>query len=158
MLPDGRFFTVEEFRCKDGTPYPFQWENTWKELISLCDTIREDWTRFLLAKGEIQDAKDGSIVVVCGYRTPKYNAELIAKDAQRGSHGVASGSQHCRGKAADLRPTHGSLDDFHIMILQEHERGGLPMLGGIGIYPESNWVHVDTYVLPDGHLRTWTGV
>jgi len=158
MLTDGKYFKVSDFACKDGTPYPFQWENNWRGLIALCDTVRDDWTRYLLSKSIIQDAKDGALVVVCGFRTPKYNAELIAQDEKRGVHGVASGSQHCHGRAADLRPTHGTVEDLHILILQEHENGGLPMLGGLGIYPESDWVHVDTYVPPDGHLRMWTGI
>jgi hypothetical protein len=158
MLQDGKYFRVSDFTCKDGTPYPFHWENSWNTLVDLCDTVRDDWTRFLLSTGAITDPKDGALIVVCGYRTPRYNAQLIAQDARRGTHGVASGSQHCLGNAADLRPTHGTVDDLHILILQEHENGGLPSLGGIGIYPESNWVHIDTYIPPDGHLRMWTGV
>lgn len=144
MLPDGKYFKVSEFACHSGAAFPFQWEETWKRLITLCDAIREDW--------------GSPLVVVSGYRTPAYNGQLIKADASKGLHGVASGSQHTHGRAADLRPAVGNVEDLHLMILREHENGGLPMLGGLGIYPESNWVHVDTYVPPDNHLRLWTGV
>ncbi len=143
MLADGKFFKVDEFACRDGKPYPFQWVEAWARLIALCDAIRAEW--------------GSPLVVVSGYRTPQYNAELIKADAARGAHGVASSSQHTRGNAADLRPTVGTVDDLHIKILHLHELGGLPLLGGLGIYPESGWVHVDTYCAPDGHLRMWNG-
>lgn len=150
MLPDGKFFKVSEFACppapgeKYPDEYPFQWEYNWSCLIVLCDAIRGEW--------------GSPLTVISGYRSPAYNAELIRRDAARGAHGVASGSQHCHGKAADLRPVTGTVDDLHILILNMHELGELPMLGGLGIYLESNWVHVDTYVSPDKHLRLWTGV
>ncbi len=144
MLPDGKFFEVEEFRCRSGECYPIQYEYPWESLIALCDAVRDEW--------------GSPLVVVSGYRTPKYNAELIKADAAKGVHGIASGSQHTFGRAADLRPTTGTVEDLHLQILHLHELGGLPMLGGLGIYPESKWCHVDTYLLPDKHLRLWTGM
>lgn len=144
MLKDGKFFKVADFACHSGAQYPFQWELAWSRLIALCDTIRDVW--------------GSPLIVVSGYRTPQYNGQLIKTDAAKGIHGVASGSQHVLGNAVDLRPSSGDLEGLHIVILQEHEKGGLPMLGGLGFYPESNWVHVDTYVAPDNHLRLWTGV
>ena len=61
-----------------------------------------------------------------------------------GSHaGVASHSLHMDGKAIDIRIPGVSLD---------HLRGAARSLklGGVGYYPSSNFVHVDT-----GRVRFW---
>lgn len=144
-LPDGRWFKVGEFASHDGKPYPEEWADRWALLKTLCDRVRDLW--------------GGPLIVVSGYRSPEHNAALIASDEARGSHGVASGSQHVIGNAADLRTTHGPNDVAQLkrVILTAHEDGKLPELGGIGDYPVSNWIHVDTFKPADGHLRRWTG-
>ncbi|HEV3484974.1 MAG TPA: DUF882 domain-containing protein, partial [Vicinamibacterales bacterium] len=61
-----------------------------------------------------------------------------------GSHsGVASKSLHMVGKAIDIRVPGVKLD---------HVRGAARSLklGGVGYYPDSNFVHVDT-----GRVRYW---
>jgi|KBSMisStandDraft_5_1062788.scaffolds.fasta_scaffold382841_5 uncharacterized protein YcbK (DUF882 family) len=145
MLPNGRHFTVEEFACRDGTPYPDGWFDRWVALRDLCDAIRDLW--------------GGPLEVVSGYRTPEHNADLMAADNAKGVHGVASSSHHIEGRAADLRTTHGPADVPQLLrvILTAYEDGKLPMLGGVGDYPTSNWVHVDTAKATDGHLRRWHG-
>ena len=154
MLRDGRHFKVIDFASHDGAEYPFWWEDKWTRLLSLCEGTRDEWTE-VCARNKWDDPR---VDVISGYRTPAWNAHLIKQSAAKGTHGVASSSQHTQGNAADLRPRNGRLEEFHLCILHHHEQGGLPMLGGIGFYPESNWVHVDTYLPPDGHLRIWTGV
>jgi len=146
MLPDGRHFKAAEFASHDGRPYPENWADRWAALVSLCDAIRDLW--------------GGPLIVVSGYRSPEHNRALIEADAAKGAHGVASGSQHVVGNAADLRTTHGPNDVPQLLrvILTAHEDGKLPLLGGVGDYKVSNWVHVDTYCHPDGHLRRWRGV
>ncbi|MFL6796770.1 MAG: DUF882 domain-containing protein [Xanthobacteraceae bacterium] len=78
------------------------------------------------------------ISIVCGYRSPGTNAMLRSR-----SSGVAKFSQHMNGKAID----------FFIpgVSLQELQAAGLrAQRGGVGIYPSSGFVHMDT-----GSVRHW---
>ena len=145
MLPDGKFFKASEFRCKDAdrTPYPDEFLDRWLLLRDLCDAIRELW--------------GGPLIVVSGYRTPDYNADILALAAGDGRHQIASSSQHIEGRAADLKTTHGPDDvaQLHRVVLTAYEDKKLPTIGGLGIY--KNWIHVDTLKATDGHLRRWRG-
>jgi uncharacterized protein YcbK (DUF882 family) len=76
--------------------------------------------------------------VVCGYRSPETNAML-----RRMSRGVASNSFHMYGQAVDLR-----IDKCPVSVLH---RFALNLeAGGVGYYPRSNFVHIDT-----GPVRHW---
>ena len=39
------YFSLEEMRCKDGTPYPVEWEQSrWRaELLPTSNVIREEY-------------------------------------------------------------------------------------------------------------------
>lgn len=79
--------------------------------------------------------------VISGYRAPETNAMLRERG---GDHtGVASKSLHMVGKAIDIRLPGVKL---------EHLRAAAKSLklGGVGFYPTSNFVHVDT-----GRVRYW---
>jgi len=76
--------------------------------------------------------------VISGYRSPKTNSTLAAE-----SNGVAKHSMHLEGKAIDIR-----LADVPLRTL--HDTAVAMKAGGVGIYPESNFVHVDT-----GRVRYW---
>ena len=79
--------------------------------------------------------------IISGYRSPNTNAMLRERG---GSHtGVASQSLHMVGKAIDIRLPGIKLD---------HLRSAAASLkrGGVGFYPSSNFVHVDT-----GRVRYW---
>lgn len=79
--------------------------------------------------------------IISGYRSPQTNAILRERG---GAHtGVASSSLHMVGKAIDIRLPGVRLD---------HLRGAAASLkrGGVGFYPSSNFVHVDT-----GRVRYW---
>ena len=76
--------------------------------------------------------------IISGYRSPKTNATLAAE-----SNGVAKHSMHLEGKAIDIR-----LADVNLRDLRNTAVG--MKRGGVGIYPASNFVHVDT-----GRVRTW---
>jgi uncharacterized protein YcbK (DUF882 family) len=78
--------------------------------------------------------------IISGYRSPKTNAMLHAR-----SSGVASTSQHTLGKALDVRMEGVALSNLHKAALDVSA-------GGVGYYPQSNFVHVDT-----GRVRRWTG-
>lgn len=134
------YFTDAELACHDGTPYPDFYADRRVTLLSMMNKIRE--------------AHGGPVQAVSVYRSPAYNARL-AEDSQ--AHQVASGSQHVQGRAADLRPVNGTCEDFYQEIMALYRSGQLPELGGIALYPESRWVHVDTHRADDGHLRTWHG-
>jgi uncharacterized protein YcbK (DUF882 family) len=76
--------------------------------------------------------------IISGYRSPATNAALRQR-----SEGVASGSLHLSGKAIDIR-----IDDVPLVRLRD---AALDLqLGGVGYYPGSNFVHVDT-----GRVRRW---
>lgn len=79
--------------------------------------------------------------IISGYRSPRTNTMLRERG---GSHtGVASQSLHMVGKAIDIRLPGVKLD---------HLRSAAVSLkrGGVGFYPSSNFVHVDT-----GRVRFW---
>jgi uncharacterized protein YcbK (DUF882 family) len=76
--------------------------------------------------------------VISGYRSPATNEMLRHR-----SEGVAAGSLHMKGRAIDMR-----LADVPLAKLRQSAlalRGG-----GVGYYPASDFVHVDT-----GRVRTW---
>lgn len=76
--------------------------------------------------------------IICGYRSPFTNAKLRSH-----SSGVATNSLHMQGRAIDVR-----LEGCDI----RHLRNAAIALrrGGVGFYPKSNFVHLDT-----GSFRTW---
>ena len=78
--------------------------------------------------------------VISGYRSPKTNAML-----SRRSSGVAEHSQHVLGKAIDIRLEGVDLSNLRDAAL---DLGA----GGVGYYPVSNFIHVDT-----GRVRQWRG-
>jgi uncharacterized protein YcbK (DUF882 family) len=92
-------------------------------LLQKLDLVREDF-------GE-------SITVTSGYRSPAHNAKI----------GGSSSSQHCLGKAADIRPTSGSkekLDKLYLICEKYFEAVGDGRVKG--------FIHVDTRT---GKKRRW---
>ena len=84
---------------------------------------------------------DSPYHVISGYRSAQTNAMLRARGGA--DSGVASGSLHMVGRAIDIRVPGVQLDH-----LREAARS--LKLGGVGFYPSSNFVHVDT-----GRVRYW---
>jgi len=79
--------------------------------------------------------------VISGYRSPQTNTMLKERG---GSHsGVATQSLHMVGKAIDIRVPGVKLE--HLRDAARSLKGG-----GVGFYPGSNFVHVDT-----GRVRFW---
>ena len=76
--------------------------------------------------------------IISGYRSFKTNEEL-----RRTSRGVARNSYHMQGKAVDLRLPGVPLRHVRKAALELQ-------MGGVGYYPKSNFVHIDS-----GRVRTW---
>jgi uncharacterized protein YcbK (DUF882 family) len=80
----------------------------------------------------------GEIDIVCGYRTPSTNESLRAH-----TNGVAKNSLHIQAEAIDLR-----MPGINTLKLR---RAALALRrGGVGYYPHSDFIHVDT-----GRVRQW---
>lgn len=83
-------------------------------------------------------AYDGPVHVISGYRSPETNAMLARRSGK-----VAKNSYHVKGMAIDLRLPGRRLEDVRATAVR---LGG----GGVGFYPESEFVHMDT-----GPVRAW---
>jgi uncharacterized protein YcbK (DUF882 family) len=81
---------------------------------------------------------DGEIDIVCGYRSAQSNAALRERTA-----GVARNSLHIQAEAIDLRMPGVNTQELREAALALHR-------GGVGYYPHSNFIHVDT-----GRVRQW---
>jgi uncharacterized protein YcbK (DUF882 family) len=78
------------------------------------------------------------IEIISGYRSPETNLKLSKQ-----SNGVAKRSYHMQGKAIDLRMPDVALKSLKKAAIDLRR-------GGVGYYPKSNFVHVDT-----GPVRNW---
>jgi uncharacterized protein YcbK (DUF882 family) len=76
--------------------------------------------------------------VISGYRTQETNEMLATTNS-----GVAEHSQHLFGKALDFRLADRGLDKIRRVAIALRR-------GGVGYYPRSGFVHVDT-----GRVRVW---
>ncbi len=80
----------------------------------------------------------GEIDIVCGYRTSTTNESLRAHTT-----GVAKNSLHIQAEAIDLRMP-------GIDTLKLRQAALALRRGGVGYYPHSDFIHVDT-----GRVRQW---
>ena len=83
---------------------------------------------------------DAPFHIISGYRSPETNARL-----RRQGTGVAKRSYHMMGRAIDIRLPGCDTRKLKKACLAER-------LGGVGYYPKSDFVHVDT-----GTVRSWSG-
>jgi hypothetical protein len=144
-------FRLSEFACHDGTPYPAKdvddedpAHGLWLEtrLVPLCRTLEVVRT----------GCGGRAMTIESGFRSMTYDERLHALDP--GDVAPASGSQHPKGRAADVSHSVLSPADLHKQILLLYSTGMLPFLGGLGLYP--TFVHLDVRPRPaDGHLARW---
>jgi uncharacterized protein YcbK (DUF882 family) len=80
----------------------------------------------------------GTVDVLSGYRSPESNAWLASV-----SRGVARESQHMNGNAMDIRFP-------EVPVFKIRQAGRALQMGGVGFYPRSGFVHLDT-----GPVRYW---
>ena len=71
-------FSLEEFKCKDGSDIP---NDVLPNIIELAKNLQV-----------LRDYLGKSITINSGYRSPKYNAKI----------GGVKNSQHVKGKASDI--------------------------------------------------------
>jgi uncharacterized protein YcbK (DUF882 family) len=109
-------FSLEEFKCKDGSDFPNA------VLINLSN----------LAKNlqVLRDSLGKSIFITSGYRSVKYNKRI----------GGVSNSQHLQGKASDLQVEGVSPKELGNLIEKLIKEGKMQQ-GGIGVYP--TFTHYD---------------
>ena len=81
---------------------------------------------------------EGTFGLISGYRSPETNGMLASR-----SGGVAKNSWHMQGRALDIR--RGDLTTWELREIARKAR-----LGGVGYYPKSAFVHVDT-----ARVRYW---
>jgi len=77
--------------------------------------------------------------IISGYRSPATNNNLLKK-----SSGVAEKSYHVKGQAIDLRLRGTKLSKLRLAARAMKA-------GGVGYYPSSDFVHLDT-----GPVRSWS--
>jgi uncharacterized protein YcbK (DUF882 family) len=92
----------------------------------------------ILADLRVLADRDEPYEVISGYRSPATNAALRSR-----SGGVAAHSFHLQGRAIDVRLTGFSTPKLRELAL------GLRR-GGVGFYPQSDFVHLD-----NGAVRHW---
>jgi uncharacterized protein YcbK (DUF882 family) len=97
--------------------------------VALLDALHELYTVF--------DSR-GNFEVISGYRSPRTNAAL-----RHVTSGVAEHSLHIEGQAIDVRLTSAKTAALRDAAIARKA-------GGVGYYPESNFVHIDT-----GAVRSW---
>jgi uncharacterized protein YcbK (DUF882 family) len=84
--------------------------------------------------------RSDTAIVVSGFRHPKYNLILRKK-----GHQVARDSQHTKGNAVDFFIPRVPIHTLHAWAKEQ-------ALGGVGLYLESGFIHMDT-----GKVRYWAG-
>lgn len=133
---------------KISTTYWAEGEYITQELESLNYLLRDHRTDEIQAMDknlldllyvlQQQVDKSGAYHIISGYRSPKTNAKLRQR-----SNGVAKRSLHMQGKAIDVRLPGVQLKHLRQAALQLRA-------GGVGYYPKSDFVHLDT-----GRPRFW---
>lgn len=127
------------------------WRDGWynPDVLARFNVMLRDWrtdevTRIdpklldILYSLQRMTGRRGPMHVICGYRSRATNASLAATH-----RGVARNSYHISGQACDIR-----LPDYNLRGLRDYALS--LQAGGVGYYPRSNFIHVDT-----GPLREW---
>lgn len=116
MAKISKNFSLEEFKCKDGSDIP----NT--ALLNIVELARN--------LEVLRTAINKPITITSGYRSPKYNAKI----------GGVKDSQHLRGTAADIKVS-GMTPKEVALVIEGLIESGKMKEGGIGVYP--TFTHYD---------------
>ncbi len=118
-------FYVAELACHNGEHVPRKYYENAGEICSRAEALRS--------------AIGSPLIVVSGYRSPKYNARI----------GGAKRSYHMTASALDLVSRTVPASKLRAVYLELIKAGEVPD-GGVGSYP--NFVHIDI-----GPARRWSG-
>lgn len=119
-------FHISEFKCKDGTQVPEEYFDNVKKLAKNLQVLR--------------DFLEKPVVVISGYRSPKYNRRI----------GGARRSQHMLATAADIKVPGLDPRDVKEAIVTLIKEGKMDS-GGIGLY--KTFTHYDVR----GRNARWYG-
>ena len=109
-------FSLDEFKCKDGSEIP---NDVLPNIIELAKNLQV-----------LRNAVNQNIIITSGYRSPEHNAKVKgAKD-----------SQHVKGTAADIKVKGMTPKEVALVIEGLIEQKKMKQ-GGIGIY--ASWIHYD---------------
>jgi uncharacterized protein YcbK (DUF882 family) len=109
-------FSLEEFKCKDGSDIP---NNVLSNITELAKNLQV-----------LRDALNKPISITSGYRSPKYNAKI----------GGVKNSQHVKGTASDIQ-IKGMTPKEVALVIEGLIESGKMKQGGIGVY--QNFTHYD---------------
>lgn len=123
-----QYFSLDEFRCKDGTPVPKQY---YLNLEILIDTQLNLLREYL----------NKPIIILSGYRSPAWNKKVGGK----------SKSLHLTASAADIVVPGMSTLELMKVINQLTDEGKMKP-GGRGLYLRQKFIHIDI-----GSPRGWGG-
>ena len=109
-------FNISEFKCKDGSGVPEEYLDNVTELCRNLQVLRDHINK--------------PIIVISGYRSPKYNKSIGSRNT----------SQHLLAKAADIIVPGMSTLEVRNTIIKLIKQNKMKK-GGVGLY--SNFVHYD---------------
>jgi len=121
-----RYFARERGSVKNSTPPKRLWKNIVPTLC-IVDELRASFGQ--------------PCILLSSYRSPEYNRAV----------GGAALSQHVQFTALDIRIQGVSPQRVYDRLLQWRREGRF--VGGLGLYPSSRFVHIDTR----GRNATWRG-
>lgn len=139
--------TVRVYYYRRNQPAGRRWQA--KPYFQICKLLRDvEYGRSIRMSPKLIDllyiiqtylkanGKPYIIHITSGYRTPEHNKRL---------RGASSNSLHMQGLAADITVPGIPVSELSKLVKAIG-------VGGVGIYPRKNFVHVDV-----GRVRTWTG-
>lgn len=119
-------FKLEDFSCRDGTPYPWPWIE--ERLRPLCNALEI-----------VRTITGRPMIITSGYRTEGYNRKV----------GGATKSRHKEGLAADFK-LEGITPRKLFPILDRFQRTGILPKGGLHAY--ATFTHID---IAGDKIRRW---
>ncbi|WP_411991875.1 DUF882 domain-containing protein [Agarivorans sp. DSG3-1] len=151
-LPGERFLSMTSLHTNESCEVCFWKDGQFQEKeVKQLDSLLRDFRRneatdmdkaLYMQMALLQERLGGNVKfdIISGYRSPATNEMLRSK-----SGGVAKKSFHMTGQAIDLRVQGHDLAKVHRAALELK-------LGGVGYYPRSGFIHLDT-----ARVRNWRG-
>ena len=122
-----KHFNLKEFQCRDGSQIP-------DEHISHIGTLAIQLEVLRTVCG------NNPITIISGHRSQAYNTRC----------GGSPRSQHLVSRAVDVRVKNVDCVDVAAKVIELMDKG-LILQGGVGLYRDQNFTHIDTR----GHFVTW---